>query len=60
VTAPYGTRTDARTAVRAKMARYIACAISIPSTNSSVTEHTVMIRVLTTAFHHVLDVRTAM
>src|SRR3954453_1151222 len=58
VTAPEGTSTEARVAVRAKIARYIACAISIPSTSSSVTVHTVMIRVLATSCHHVLDVST--
>src|SRR4051812_43530292 len=60
VTAPYGTSTDARMAVRAKIARYIACAISMPSTSSSVTEQTVMISVLPTSIHHVLDVSTAL
>src|SRR5687767_7846366 len=59
VTAPYGTSTDARIAVRAKIARYIAWAMSIPSTSSSATEQTVMIIVLPTAVHHVLEVRTA-
>ncbi len=46
--------------MRAKIARYIACAISIPRTSSSVTEMIVMITVFSTAFHHVPDVRTAM
>src|SRR5215216_1773958 len=58
VTAPYGTSTEARTAVRAKMARYIACAISMPSTSSSSTEMTVMIIVLLNALHQVLEVST--
>ena len=58
MTAPYGTSTDARIAVRAKIARYIACAISIPMTSSSVTEQTVMISVFQTSCHHVLDVST--
>src|SRR5918998_5379592 len=60
VTAPYGTRTDARIAVRAKIARYIACAMSMPITSSSATEQTVMISVVSRSFHHVVEVRTAM
>src|SRR5687768_6535693 len=59
VTAPYGTSTEARIAVRAKIARYIACAISMPSASSSNTEQTVMISVFQTFVHHVLDVSTA-
>src|SRR3954463_15798702 len=55
VTAPYGTSTDARIAVRAKIARYIACAISMPSTSSSTTETTVMNIVLPKSRHQVLD-----
>src|SRR3954453_2492334 len=58
VTAPYGTSTEARIAVRAKIARYIACAISIPSTSSSTTETTVTNIVLPKALHHVLDLST--
>ena len=46
--------------MRAKIARYIACAISIPSTSSSSTEMTVMITVFPTAVHHVPDFSTAM
>ena len=59
VTAPYGTSTEARIAVRAKIARYIACAISMPSASSSSTETTVMIIVLLNALHHVLEESTA-
>ena len=44
--------------MRAKIARYIACAISIPRTSSSVTEQTVMISVFQTSFHQVVDERT--
>ena len=39
-------------------AAYIACAISIPMTSSSVIEQTVMNTVLPTAVHHVLHWRT--
>ena len=45
--------------MRAKIARYIACAISMPSTSSSVTEMTVMNSVLPTSVHQVLDCSTA-
>ena len=60
MTAPYGTSTDARIAVRAKIARYIACAISIPRTSSRITETTVMNTVFPNALHHVLEPSTVM
>ena len=44
--------------MRAKIARYIACAISMPSASSSSTETTVMIIVLEKALHHVLEEST--
>jgi hypothetical protein len=40
------------------MARYIACAISIPRINSRETEITLMISVLATSFHQVCEVST--
>ena len=60
VTAPYGTSTEARIAVRAKIARYIACAISMPSTSSSTTEMIVMNTVFPRSFHQVLEPSTVM
>ena len=44
--------------MRAKIARYIACAISMPSTSSSTTEMIVMISVFAKAFHQVLELST--
>ena len=44
--------------MRAKIARYIACAISMPSTSSSITETIVMITVFENADHHVSDCST--
>src|SRR3954452_6029068 len=60
VTAPLGTSTEARIAVRAKIARYIACAISMPSASSSVTEMIVTNTGLRNALHQVLDESTVM
>ncbi len=46
--------------MRAKIARYIACAISMPSASSSRTEMTVMNIVLLKSRHQVADVSTVM
>ena len=59
VTMPYGIRIAARTGPRPKIARCMTSAMSMPSTSSIATEITVMIRVVTTSFHHVLEVSTS-
>jgi hypothetical protein len=59
VTIPYGISTDARTAPRPKIARCITSAIAMPSTSSIDTDATVMISVVPTSLHQVLDVSTS-
>jgi hypothetical protein len=49
----------ARTGPRPKMARCMTSAIAMPSTSSTETDATVMITVLRTPCHHVLDVSTS-
>src|SRR3954447_7411426 len=58
VTIPYGIRIAVRTGPRPKIARCITSAISIPSTSSIATDDTVMITVLSTSSHHVLELST--
>src|SRR3954452_24929340 len=59
VTIPYGISTAVRTAPRAKIARYITSAISMPIPSSIPTETTVMNAVLKTSVHHVDEVSTS-
>ena len=56
---PYGIRIAARTGPRPKIARCMTSAISMPSTSSMATDTTVMISVVATSDHHVLDVSTS-
>ena len=59
VTIPYGIRIAARTGPRPKIARCITSAIAMPSTSSIATETTVMISVVKTSVHQVLEVSTS-
>jgi hypothetical protein len=49
----------ARTGPRPKIARCITSAMAMPSTNSIVTDATVMIMVVPTSYHQVLEVSTS-
>ena len=59
VTMPYGMRIAARTGPRPKIARCMTSAISMPSTSSIETEITVMITVVRTSDHQVLELSTS-
>ena len=56
---PYGIRIAARTGPRPKIARCITSAIAMPSTSSIDTEMTVMISVVHTSDHQVVDESTS-
>ena len=55
---PYGTRIPVRTNERPNRIRYITKAKAKPSTSSTTTLTTVMIRVVTKSLHHTGSVRT--